>query len=112
MLSVEREGRLEGLLGAIAMVESGCQEWPQGPNSQYGPFQFMDNNAWNFYGGSGKSRTNFWDAAYGAARYFKALLTQDGNNLYQAMRDWNGPINQGGDPGYQKNAAAYMGGYA
>lgn len=94
-------------LGAIAMVESTCNPYP---GNGFGPFQFMDNNAWNFYGGLGKDRQNFWDAAYGAARYFKALLAQDANNLNQAMRDWNGPVGSGGDPDYQSNAAAFMAG--
>jgi hypothetical protein len=97
-------------LGAIAMVESGCNPYPAGPNGQYGPFQFMSDQAWNFYGGTGKDRTNFWDAAYGAARYFHALLVQDNGNLWQAMRDWNGPIGQGGDPAYQSNVGTYMSG--
>lgn len=96
-------------LGAIAMVESDCGAGLSGSaNAKYGPFQFMDDGAWSFYGGSGKDRTNFWDASYGAARYFNALLKQDNNNLYQAMRDWNGPVSSGGDPNYQANVAGYM----
>lgn len=100
-------------LGAIAMVESNCGAGlPGSPNAWAGPLQFMSNEAWSFYGGSGKDRTNFWDAAYGAARYFKALLVQDNNNLYQVMRDWNGPLDQGGSATYQQDAARFMAGTA
>ncbi|KAK1548187.1 hypothetical protein Q3G72_012754 [Acer saccharum] len=97
-------------LGAIAMVESDCSRGLQGsPNARFGPFQFMDDNAWAAFGYN-KDRNNFWDASYGAARYFNMLLQQERNNLWQAMRDWNGPVSQGGDVNYQSRTAAYMGG--
>lgn len=100
-------------LGAIAMVESDCGAGlANSPNAWAGPFQFMDVGAANFYVGAGKSVTNFWDAAYGAARYFHALLIQNGNDLNQAMRSWNGPVEWGGDPNYQSHVFAYMAGEA
>lgn len=96
-------------LGAIAMVESGCNNYP---GNQYGAFQWMDASAALFYVGAGKNIQNFWDAAYGAARYFRALLAQDNNDLWRAMRDYNGPIGSGGAPDYQSRVLAYMAGNA
>ena len=97
-------------LGAIAMIESGCNPYPAGPNGRFGPYQFMDDRAWAFYGGKNKDRTNFWDAAFGAARYFKALLAQTNGNLYQSMRYYNGEPANGGEPNYQAWAAGFMSG--
>ncbi len=108
------EGVNPTFLASIAMVESDCGAGlANSANAGFGPFQFMSDDAWNVYGGGGSAqRTNFWDAAYGAARYFNALLQQENSNLYQAMRDWNGPVSQGGDPNYQDNVARYMSGAA
>lgn len=98
-------------LGAIAMIESNCGAGLAGSvNARFGPFQFMDDRAWAWYGGQGRDRTNFYDAAYGAARYLKALIVQDNGNLHQAMRDYNGPIQNGGEPEYQNWAAGFMAG--
>ena len=100
-------------LGAIAMIESNCGEGlKNSPNAWAGPFQFMDDSATRFYvGAPPRDRTNFWDAAYGAARYFKALLAQTNGNLYQAMRNYNGDPANGGETHYQEWAAGFMGGY-
>lgn len=100
-------------LGSIAMIESTCGEGlKNSPHAWAGPFQFMDNNAADFYVGKNRDRTNFWDAAYGSARYFRALITQNNGNLFQAMRNYNGLPENGGDPNYQSHCAAFMGGYA
>ncbi|RYF47277.1 MAG: hypothetical protein EOO38_12470 [Cytophagaceae bacterium] len=98
-------------LGAIAMAESTCGAGlKNSPQAWAGPFQFSSNEAWSFYGGRSKDRTNPWDAAYGAARYFNALLKQTNGNLYQAMREYNGPIGEGGSSSYQSDIAGFMAG--
>lgn len=92
---------------AIAETESSCQA---APSNGFGSFQFSDDGAWNQFGGIGKDRQNIWDASYAAARYFKYLLEQNNNNLDQAMRAYNGPLSQGGNPNYQKEVATWMSG--
>lgn len=93
-------------LATACIVESSCTD----PSNGFGPFQFSDDGAWNQYGGSGKNRRNVWDAAYGAARYFKDLLSQNNGNLDAALRAYNGPLSQGGNPNYQKEYRCWMSG--
>lgn len=98
-------------LASVCEVESSCGAGLKGsPNAWAGPWQFMDDNAWNKYGGAGKDRLNYWDAAFGAARYFKALLGESNWNLDVALRNYNGPVNQGGDPAYQAHVYSWMSG--
>ncbi|KAK1548190.1 hypothetical protein Q3G72_033592 [Acer saccharum] len=94
-------------LATACIVESSCL---QQINNPWGPFQFSDDGAWNEYGGAQKNRQNIWDAAYGAARYFKALLQQENGNLDNALRAYNGPLSQGGNPNYQKSYKIWMSG--
>ena len=94
-------------LATACIVESSCL---QQISNSYGPFQFSDDGAWNEYGGAGKNRQNIWDAAYGAARYFKALIAQENGNLDNALRSYNGPLSQGGNPSYQKEYKTWMSG--
>ena len=91
-------------LAAICIVESSCSV----PANGFGPWQFSDDGAWSEFGGQGKDRQNGWDAAYGAARYFKYLLQQANGNLDNALRAYKGPLNQGGNPQYQNEVRDWM----
>lgn len=93
-------------LGAIAETESSCRANPGNP---WGMFQFSDDGAWRVYG-LNKDRNNPYDSAFAAARYFKDLLRQTGNNLDQALRLYNGPLSQGGNPNYQSEVRQWMNG--
>lgn len=95
------------LLGAIAMNEATCQERP---GNGFGMFQFMDQNAWVRYGGANADKQKASDAIWGGARYMRALIDQEGNNLDNALRAYNGPIWQGGDPAYQAHIRTWMSG--
>lgn len=95
------------LLGALAMTESTCQERP---SNSFGMFQFMNDAAWLKYGGANADRQKGSDAIWGGARYIRALLDQDSQNLDQALRDYNGPVWQGGDPAYQSHIRTWMSG--
>lgn len=92
-------------LATACIVESSCLKTINNP---WGPFQFSDEGAWAAYGGAGKNRQNIWDAAYGAARYFKDLLGQTNGNLDEALRLYNGPLSQGGNPQYQNEFRCWM----
>ncbi len=100
------QGLNSTFLATACIVESSCTV----PANGWGPFQFSDDGAWAAYGGQGKDRQNVWDAAYGAARYFKALLAQENGNLDNALRAYNGPLSQGGNPQYQNEFRAWMSG--
>lgn len=73
-----------------------------------GPFQFTDNGAWNTYGPKGGDRYNMGDAAIGAANYIADLLKSNGGDLNAALRNYNGPISQGGNPQYQAQIQQWM----
>lgn len=93
-------------LATACIVESSCTV----PGNGFGPFQFSDDGAWSQFGGPGKDRQNIWDSAFGAARYFKYLLQQNSDNLDDALRAYNGPLDQGGNPRYVAEYAAWMSG--
>lgn len=99
-------GLVPTLLGAIAENESSCNPTP---GNGFGMMQFMDDNAWRVYGDNGNKQVAS-DAIWAAARYMRALLNQENQNLDQALRDWNGPISYGGDPNYQQNIRTWMSG--
>lgn len=73
-----------------------------------GPFQFSDDGAWAAYGPKGGDRNNMSDAAIGAANYIAFLLNQNGNDLNAALRNYNGPVSNGGLPQYQSDIQAWM----
>lgn len=95
-------------LASIAEQESTCQEYPPGPNGAFGIMQFMNPEAARQYvhTDQGKSITNAWDAIYGAARYFRDLLNQNGNDLHAALRSYNGDVADGGLASYQADIYA------
>lgn len=95
------------LLGALAENEASCNEQPA---NGFGMFQFMDQNAWVRWGGANADKQKASDAIWGGARYIRFLLDQDGQNLDQALRDYNGPVWQGGDPNYAGNIRKWMSG--
>jgi len=94
------------LLGAIAATESSFQERP---GNGWGMFQFSDDSAWRQFGDGG-DRQNAQDAVWAAARYIRFLLNQANQNLDQALRDYNGPLSQGGNPQYQNEIRTWMSG--
>jgi hypothetical protein len=69
----------------------------------------MSIDAWNAVN-PGQDYQNAWDAAWGAARYLRLLLDQNGQNLDSALRVCNGPISQGGLPSYQSDIRAWCSG--
>ena len=91
------------LLGAVSLQESSgnCAA------ANGGLFQFQDDAAWNAYGAGG-DRYNCYDATWGGARYLRALLDENSNNLALALRAYNGPIDQGGLPAYIDDIGAWM----
>ena len=93
-------------LATACIVESSCTD----PANGWGPFQFSDEGAWRAYGGANKNRRNIWDAAYGAARFFKDLLNEYNGDLDRALRHYNGPIQNGGNPRYQTEYRIWMSG--
>lgn len=99
-------GLVPTLLGALAATESSFQERP---GNGWGMFQFSSDAAWRQFGDGG-DRQNARDAAWAAARYMRFLLNQDGQNLDQALRDYNGPLSQGGNPNYQTEIRTWMAG--
>jgi len=99
-------GLVPTLLGAIAGAESTFRERPGNP---YGMFQFSDDSAWRQFGDGG-NRENARDAVWAAARYIRFLLNQSGQNLDQALRNYNGPLSQGGNPNYQNEIRTWMSG--
>lgn len=92
-------------LAAIAETESSCRA----DVNQDGLFQFSDAGAWRVYGLS-KNKLNNWDSAFAAARFFADLLRQYNNDLNAAMRHYNGPIANGGNPNYFKEVGLWMSG--
>lgn len=92
-------------LATACIVESSCTV----PSNGWGPWQFSDEGAWREYGLS-KNRQDVWDSAFAAARFFKDLLRQYNNNLDAALRHYNGPIANGGNPRYQDEYRAWMSG--
>lgn len=92
-------------LAAIAETESSCRA----DVNQDGLFQFSDAGAWRVYGLS-KNKLNAWDASFAAARFFADLLRQYNNDLNAAMRHYNGPIANGGNPNYFKEVGLWMSG--
>lgn len=86
-------------LASICMIESSCRE-NVGTNP-WGPYQFSDEGAWRQFGGGG-NRQNIWDAAYAGARFYRWLL-DGGRDIDAAMRYYNGPVENGGSPDYQRH---------
>lgn len=96
------------LLVAVAMVESsGCSDptcYASGNGG--GCWQFTDADTWAEYGNGG-NRLIDSDECEPAAHYISDSIASSGD-LYDGLRAYNGPIDQGGDPDYQKNVQAYM----
>ena len=92
------------LLASIALQESSgnCA-----PSNGAGLMQFTDWNAWQAYGNGG-SRENCYDAVWAGARYIRVLLDENGQNLDNALRAYNGPIAYGGKPEYQQDIRNWM----
>jgi hypothetical protein len=76
-------------------------------NGQDGPFQFIASTFAAY--GSG-DRTNMQDAANACANYYRTLLNDNGGDLYAAMRDYNGDINQGASNSYQADQQSIFNG--
>ena len=94
------------LLAALAETESSCN-----PNvNQFGLMQWMDDGAWRAYSTPGANRMNPTDATWATARYMRALLNENQQNLDNALRGYNGPVWQGGNPGYQNEVRTWMSG--
>lgn len=93
------------LLGAIALQESSGNP---NPTNGAGLMQFTDLNAWQRFAGPNTQRSNPWDAVWAGARYMRALLDQENQDLGKALRDYNGPIGQGGNPAYIADIQNWM----
>ena len=85
------------LLVAIAAQESTfCTNISNGA----GCFQFTDDSAWAKYGG-GKSKYDNTASVWAGAAYIHDLVKARGGSLYQALRDYNGQVVNGGIASYQ-----------
>jgi len=93
------------LLGAIALQES--SGYPN-PTNGAGLMQFTDLNAWLAYSSPNAQRSNPWDAIFAGARYMRALLDENNQDLGRALRAYNGPIEWGGKPSYISEIQAWM----
>lgn len=93
------------LVAAVAENESTCRERP---NNGFGIMQFMDEASFQRFGGGDKQKAG--DAIWAGARYLRYLLDDSNQNLDAALRKYNGPTAQGGDPDYQKNIRTWMSG--
>lgn len=100
-------GLVPTLLTAIAETESSCNPRPR---NGWGLAQFSDDGAWRQFGGDGRDRQNPVDAIWGMARYIRYLLDQSSQSLDGALRLYNGPISQGGNPNYQNEIRQWMSG--
>lgn len=78
-----------------------------GNNAKDGPFQFIASTFAEY--GTG-DRTNMTDAANAAAKYYSTLLKANGNDLFAAMRDYNGDVNEGASNTYQKDQQSIFNG--
>jgi hypothetical protein len=97
------------LLVAIAMEESTGGTNPNANSNGGGMMQFTDDGAWQQYGNGG-DRMNDHDSIWASARYMSDLVNQNGGNLDAALRAYNGPLSQGGNPSYQSDIARMMSG--
>ena len=103
--SAQSNGLQPQLLVGMAMMESsGCTN-----TKGQGCFQFTDDSAWAKYGG-GKPKGDDTASAMAAGKYMHDLIQQNGNSLDKALRAYNGPIGQGGNPAYQKTIFGFMNG--
>jgi hypothetical protein len=93
------------LLVAIVLQES---SGGQNVGTYGGPFQFTSDAAWNAYGPLRGDRNTMADGAIGAANYLAATLSDTQGDLNAALREYNGPIAQGGKPDYQKMIQRWM----
>lgn len=101
------KGVHETFLASIAMEESTCSPGVDAA----GLMQFTSDATWNAHKGSaGASKTNAYDAAWAAADYLKDLLDAHNWDLNGALREYNGDINDGGNPNYGQDIRTWMAG--
>jgi hypothetical protein len=93
------------LLGAISLQESSGNP---NPTNGAGLMQFTDLAAWQRYAAPNAKRSNPWDAVFAGARYMRALLDENNQDLNRALRAYNGPLEWGGKVTYQAEIQAWM----
>lgn len=97
------------LLVAIAMQESTGGADANAYSNQGGMFQFTNADTWKEFGTQTTSdRQNDALSVTAAANYLGFLINQHNGSLAGALRAYNGPISQGGNPTYITDIYAKM----
>lgn len=95
------------LLVAIAMAESTGGSDANAYANGGGMFQFTNDATWAHYG-KGASRSDDAAEVFAAAHYMADNLLQCAAELHCALRLYNGPLDQGGNPNYQSTIQKFM----
>lgn len=97
------------LLVAIAMQESTGGADQNAYTNQGGMFQFTNEDTWKEFGTQAAGdRQNDALSVTAAANYLGFLINAHNGNLSGALREYNGPIGQGGNPSYITDIFAKM----